>query len=113
MGVPTLTLKGDRHSGRVGETLLAAMGLTKEFVAENVNDYVRRAVTWAARRDELAAVRPNLRTWLKASPLGDERSHARAMEAAYRAMWRTWCAAGPRHGLGPSPFERERACAKT
>lgn len=113
MGVPTLTLKGDRHSGRVGETLLAAMGMSEDFVADDIDDYVRRAVDWAGRSDELAAMRPGMRARLKASPLGDERGHARAMEAAYRAMWRVWCTAGPRYGLGPSPFERElHACAK-
>lgn len=114
MGVPTLTLKGDRHSARVGESLVGAMGLSDGFVAADVDDYVRRAVDWAARRDDLAAMRPGMRDRFKASPLGDERGHARAMEAAYRAMWRVWCAAGPRHGLGPSRFDRElQACAKT
>jgi predicted O-linked N-acetylglucosamine transferase (SPINDLY family) len=107
MGVPVLSPAGDRHCARVGGSLLAAVGLTEEFLACDVADYVRRAVAFAARRNDLAARRGDLRRRLLASPLCDEAGFVAALEAAYRTMWRTWCAGGPRCGLGPSPFEQE------
>ncbi|WP_337995987.1 tetratricopeptide repeat protein [Oleispirillum naphthae] len=115
MGVPVLSLRGDRHAARVGETLLSAVGVDPVFLADDVDDYVFRAVGWAARRTELDAMRRDIRWRLEHSLLCDEAGQAAAMEDAYRAMWRRWCAAGPRCGLGPSEFDEElrAACAKT
>ncbi len=107
MGVPVLSLKGGRHCARVGESLLSATGLAADFLADDVDDYVRRAIAWAARRGDLAVLRGGMRQRLLASPLCDETGFVAALEDALRAMWGTWCAAGPRGGLGPSPFETE------
>jgi protein O-GlcNAc transferase len=114
MGVAVLGLKGDRHCARVGESLLGALGIDGAFVADDVADYVARAVDLAGRRDELSALRPEIRRRLLASELCDEPGLVRAVEAAYREMWRKWCADGPRCGLGPSRFDREREaqCAR-
>lgn len=107
MGVPVLSIRGDCHAARVGQSLLAAIGVDQAFVADDVADYVRRAVDFAARRAELSDLRPEMRRRLLASDLCHEPSLVAAVETAYREMWRKWCADGPRHGLGPSPFERE------
>jgi predicted O-linked N-acetylglucosamine transferase (SPINDLY family) len=111
MGVPVLGLAGDRHCARVGASLISSLGLADGFLAETEADYVRRAIAWAGRRAELAALRPEVCRRLLASPLCDRAGLARALEAAYREMWRRWCAEGPRCGLGPSRFEGELACA--
>lgn len=116
MGVPVLTLVGGWHCARVGESLIRAIGHAEGFLAADAADYVRRAVDWAGRREDLAAVRRGLRARLLASPVCDEAGFVTALEEAYRAMWRHWCAGeGARGGLGPSPFERElqAACART
>jgi protein O-GlcNAc transferase len=42
MGVPVVSLAGERHAGRVGKSLLGQVGLP-ELVAENVPEYVRVA----------------------------------------------------------------------
>ena len=34
MGVPVVTLRGDRHSGRVGASILHAIGMAESLVAE-------------------------------------------------------------------------------
>jgi predicted O-linked N-acetylglucosamine transferase (SPINDLY family) len=90
MGVPALTLAGNRHAARVGASLLTQVGL-ETFVAGTREDYVAKAVALAAARDDLAKVRETLRERMAASPLCDAAGFARDMEAAYRAVWRDWC----------------------
>lgn len=107
MGVPVLSMKGDRHCARVGESLLAALGIDGAFVAADAADYVAKAIDLAGRRAELSELRPEIRRRLLASELCDEPGLVRAVENAYREMWRKWCVDGPRYGLGPSPFDRE------
>ena len=90
MGVPVITLTGDRHAGRVGASLLATIGFTAG-IAATLEDYVLTARVLASQPQLLATCRRNLRTDLARSPLGDHPAHARAIEAAYRAVWRLRC----------------------
>jgi protein O-GlcNAc transferase len=91
MGVPVLTLGGERSAGRSSASILGALGLD-EWVAATPDDYVRLALARAGDGARLAELRTTLRARLRDSPLMDEAGFARDMEAAYRAMWRTWCA---------------------
>lgn len=93
MGVPVVTLRGARHSARVGASLLSQVG-ARDLVAETPADYVAKAVALADDRAALAGLRQQLRPRLLASPLCDCAGFTRALEAAYREMWRRWCA-GP------------------
>ncbi|MCZ6847596.1 MAG: hypothetical protein O7F75_01980, partial [Alphaproteobacteria bacterium] len=90
MGVPVITLAGDRHSGRVGASLLTRVGLG-EFITGTEEAYVAAAVKLAHDRDRLADLRKALRGRLQGSPLCDSEGFARQVEAAYRDMWRKWC----------------------
>ncbi len=94
MGVPVVTLTGKTHVSRVGASLLGRVGLG-DCAAESEEQYIARAVSWASRESELAALRQQLRARLRASSLMDEPGFARRMEAAYRAMWRRHCEAAP------------------
>ena len=49
MGVPVVTLAGDRHASRVGVSILTSLGLT-ELVAHSPDEYVAIAVRLAAIR---------------------------------------------------------------
>jgi predicted O-linked N-acetylglucosamine transferase (SPINDLY family) len=93
MGVPVVTLAGRVHAGRVGATLLARAGLER-FVARDLEHYQAIAVSLARDRRQLDELRRNLRAAMAASPLCDARRFARALEDAYRAEWRHWCAEG-------------------
>ncbi|MGE0093346.1 MAG: tetratricopeptide repeat protein [Alphaproteobacteria bacterium] len=91
MGVPVVTLAGRSHVGRVGTALLTHLGL-EEMIATSPGDYVARAVALARDPARLAALRSNLRPRMEASSLTDPARFTSALEDAYRAMWRQWCA---------------------
>jgi protein O-GlcNAc transferase len=94
MGVPVVTLRGDRHSARVGASLLSQVGLI-DWIADSTDDYVEIALTLAGSPQRLQELRRSLRPRLAASSLCDGPAFARKMEAAFRSMWRRWCEAGP------------------
>jgi len=90
MGVPVVTLAGDRFLARIGASFLTAAGLG-EFVAETPDHYRAIAVRIAQDRERLQRLRAVLRRQMAESPLCDAESYTRSLEAAYRAMWRRWC----------------------
>jgi protein O-GlcNAc transferase len=91
LGVPVVTRAGDRLLGRYGATLLHAVGLA-DLVAESDDAYVETAVALARDRTRLATLRATLGQRFAQSPICDAASYARSIEAAYRQMWRSWCA---------------------
>ena len=56
---------------------------------------MRIAARLASDPARLARERSTLRTRLLASPIGDARAYTRAVEAAYRDLWRRWCEKAP------------------
>jgi len=93
MGVPVIALRGDRHAGRVGASILGRVGLAA-LSADTVDDYVAAAAALAGDTGRLVELRRDLRATMAASPLCDAASFTRDMEAAYRQMWRRWCQGG-------------------
>jgi predicted O-linked N-acetylglucosamine transferase (SPINDLY family) len=91
MGVPVVTKLGDRHVARVSASLLHRVGLDA-LIAEDDEDYLRRAVSLAADRTGLLTLRRSIRAMMAASPLCDDVQFARDVEAAYRQMWTTYLA---------------------
>jgi protein O-GlcNAc transferase len=94
MGVPVVTLRGDRPYARVGASLLASVGL-QEFVTEAPESYVEMAASLGKDLSQLRELRLGLRDRMRASPLCDGEGFARAIEQAYRRMWQNWCAQRP------------------
>src|SRR5262249_55308000 len=91
MGVPTVTLAGRTALSRAGLSLLSNLGLP-ELVAETPEQFVGIAAGLAGDLHRLSALRASLRDRLRGSPLMDAPRFARNMEAAYRHIWRRWCA---------------------
>ena len=94
MGVPVVTLAGERSLGRVGASQLHAIGLA-DLVAADADAYVRIAASLAADPARRTALRASLRQRVQGSLLCDPAAQTRALEAAYREMWRRWCAGAP------------------
>ncbi|MBF0358328.1 MAG: tetratricopeptide repeat protein [Magnetococcales bacterium] len=90
MGVPVVVLSGDRHSSRVGASLLSQIGL-EELIAKDVDEYIEKAVSLANSRTNLDKLRQGMRHRLQTSPLCDSQGFAKSMEEAFRNMWREWC----------------------
>ena len=89
MGVPVITLLGDRHVGRVGASILTNVGLT-DFIAQDINNYIKLAVEMAANTNYLKEIRKTLRERMQGAPLCDARSFASDVETAYQDMWRKY-----------------------
>jgi predicted O-linked N-acetylglucosamine transferase (SPINDLY family) len=63
-----------------------------ELVASNPEQYVHVAAELAQDLSRLSELRATLRDRMGASPLMNAPRFARNVEAAYREMWRRWCA---------------------
>ncbi|MBK1665945.1 hypothetical protein CKO38_11765 [Rhodospirillum rubrum] len=100
MGVPVIGLRGHRHSGRVGASILGNLGLADRLLGEDVDDMVTKAVALAGDLEGLMRMRAGLRERLRASPLQDGPGFVADLEGAYRVLWRRWCA-------GPPTFHRQ------
>ena len=82
MGVPVVSLYGDRHGTRFGLSLLKNVGLG-ELAVDSYNDYVNRAIMLAKDWELLSILKKNLRTMMKKSPLMDSASYVREVEEAF------------------------------
>jgi protein O-GlcNAc transferase len=98
MGVPVVTLAGERPQARTGASILAHVGLGAD-VATTVDGYIDSAIAWAGDLRRLGIERAGLRGRLNSSPLCDHGTYVGAVEAAYRGFWRRWC--GNRSGPVP------------
>ena len=90
MGVPALTLGGDRFASRHSLSHLTAVGLP-EFIVADQATYLEKAIALANDLSRLETLRSGLRERMKSSPLCDAPRFTRNLEEAYRKMWRCWC----------------------
>lgn len=86
MGVPTLTLTGNTLLARQGVSMLSCVGLN-DWIAQDKEDYVQKAVTFANNKALLCELKQNLRTVMQASPLVDAKHFADNLEKVFFAMW--------------------------
>ncbi|WP_175995376.1 tetratricopeptide repeat protein [Burkholderia vietnamiensis] len=91
MGVPVLGMKGSRFVTHICESLLHAAGMG-EWIADDEEAYLAKAVAFASDRDRLATLRATLRERLLASPLCDASRFARNLEDALHGMWASYAA---------------------
>lgn len=90
MGVPVVTLRGDRHAARVGASLLTAIGRS-EWIGDDADDYVKIATALAHDPAAREKHRAGLRDAITSSALGDHAAQAARFGQALRDCWRTRC----------------------
>jgi predicted O-linked N-acetylglucosamine transferase (SPINDLY family) len=97
-GVPVLTTPGTTFAGRVGASLLSAIGL-RELIAGSLADYERRALDLARNPAQLGALTAKLSANRNSQPLFDTPRFTRHLEAAFSQMCDRH-----RRGLVPEAF---------
>ncbi|HEX4148051.1 MAG TPA: tetratricopeptide repeat protein, partial [Pirellulales bacterium] len=91
MGVPVVTLRGERPMGRLSASVLTILG-REEWIAETPDEYIARAAALAGDVQQLQYWRSALRPLVQ-ERLGDGRQFARELESLYRRIWSDYCRA--------------------
>ena len=89
MGVPVVTLCGDRHAARVGVSLMTSIDC-ETLIARSPAEYVSIAVALAQDATGTNILRQSLRNRLAAASLGNPERLTRQLEAAYLDMHARW-----------------------
>ncbi len=90
MGVPVVTVSGNRHAGRMVTSILRNAGL-EDWVAGSPEDYRAIAMKKAASINELIPLRTHLREMMASSEVCNARKFTRNLEAAYKKIWMDFC----------------------
>jgi hypothetical protein len=96
MGVPVITLRGRCHAHNVSVSLLNAIGLQDEWVAEDTEQYVQLAIQHASNIPALQQVRSELRQKMLTSRLCDAVPFVSDLEDLYHGLWQRWVREGGR-----------------
>ena len=89
--VPLVTCLGTSFAGRVGASIVTAMGLP-ELATKSLADYEALALALAQDPARLAALKQKMRDARASQPLFDTERFTRNLEAAYGTMRNTWIA---------------------
>ena len=89
MGVPVVTLVGERHNARFGYSLLMNMGLG-ELCAFSQEEYVQKAIDLAMDCKCLQALHGKLRILMERSPVMASRPYVASVEQAYGRIYLKW-----------------------
>lgn len=82
MGVPVVTLRGDRHGSRIAYSILKNVGV-ENLAVSNLDEYVKRAVALAGDKKYLKFLHKNLREMFRNSSLMDAKNYVREVEEIY------------------------------
>jgi protein O-GlcNAc transferase len=79
MGVPILTIAGDRHASRVGVTLLSALGLDN-WICNSDDEFIKSGIKLSENYDSLSNLREELRDKFMSSKLSHPQDLVAEME---------------------------------
>ena len=85
MGVPVVSLYGERHGSRFGLSILKNIGL-EELAVDSYDEYIARAVMLANDWELLTLLRKNLRPMMKKSPLMDSQLYLSEIQTAFKKI---------------------------
>ena len=98
-GLPLVTCRGESFPGRVGASLLNAIGLP-ELVASSLDEYEALALQLAMDASRLRSIRRKLAQNRLSYPLFDTDRFRRHIEAVYLTAWEIW-----QRGESPRSFK--------
>jgi protein O-GlcNAc transferase len=101
-GLPVVTCPGRSFAGRVGASLLQAVGVP-ELIAGDVEEYTTIAMKLATDRAYLESIRHKLAENRKSCALFDLKRLCRHIESAYAAMWENYLRGEPPRGFRVEP----------
>ena len=87
MGVPVVTLCGDRHAGRMVASILTNAGM-EDWVTNSREEYCDRVIKAACDIEILGALRSGLRNRMLQSDLCNGKKFVEELEKAHRKMWK-------------------------
>jgi predicted O-linked N-acetylglucosamine transferase (SPINDLY family) len=93
VGVPVVAKLGNGVSSRLSGAILSSIGMT-EWVAADDDEYVAIALKHASMPDRLRTLRHELPSMAMSSGC-DPVGYAKAVEEAYRTMWKGYCERAP------------------
>jgi predicted O-linked N-acetylglucosamine transferase (SPINDLY family) len=90
-GVPVLAKLGNSNASRAAGAIISSVGL-HEWVTDSETGYADLAVQYASQPEYLSRLRSELAAKVLASQSGNTANYTKSAEAAYRAIWREYCA---------------------
>ena len=89
MGVPVLTKKGSAFISHTTESINHNCGMS-DWIADNENDYVKKAITFSTNLERLSEINKNLRQIALKSPLFNSSLFAKQLNSALWKMWKNF-----------------------
>ena len=89
MGVPVLTLKGTNFTSRCGESINLNLKMP-EFIANDKNDYINKAISISKDYNNLKDLRKSLRQKASISPLFDTENFGHEFSKLLKEIWSTY-----------------------
>ena len=89
MGLPVITLVGERHNSRFGYSLLMNIGL-EELCAFSEEEYVQKAVELANDWDRIREYHLTIRRKMEESPVMTDTIYMGELEQAYEKIFDAW-----------------------
>ncbi len=111
MGVPVITLVGERHNSRFGYSLLMNIGLY-ELCAFSAEDYVRKAIELAEDRERLRDYHLTIRRRMEESPVMNDTIYMGELELSYEKIFSAWLNRKPLPDFPQEPEPITKAQAK-
>ena len=86
MGVPVLTLKGNRYLFHFGESINSNLNM-KEWIADNKENYLEKAIKFSSDLENLSKIRMRLREEALISPVFDANRFSKHFS---KLLWKIW-----------------------
>lgn len=90
-GIPAISYAGSGIHNRLDGGILHHLGLGNEMVAETLDDYVAKALDWAADQDRRRHFATEIRGRMKESSFLNPLKRAAGLEKVYEALWKKAC----------------------